>query len=434
MKGKKVVLSLLLAILCLSSYSNEKHQYDTISKAELNNKIKGAWAGKMIGVVKGIGMEFQAGGHHLRRFSIMWYPRMIKRALLEDDIYGQLGFMDTMVKNQGLKTPVAKLAEEFANAEFNLCHANLQARKNFLDGIMPPLSGAPAYNMHANDIDFQIESDYIGFIQTVIDGYGADVSDWRSTWEKVQERWGESDLCVPYHPFNIDATINGAFIAMGLVFGENDLERTIEIAIRCGQDTDCNAANAAAVLGIIQGYDAIDENLKSHIPEIASSPFLYTDISFEKAVSLTLLFAEENILTHGGSLKDEIYRVKQQTPFFSGQLEQSFSKMVMAGFIQMSETNRYRLQGNREDFRYGGGDNDLYKVFTSPGDTFEMDFTGSGISVLGSYNTDGGSAMAYIDGDPSGSSIAITARKQVNGMATGNTSSTKWILQMETTH
>jgi hypothetical protein len=42
MKGKKVVLSLLLAILCLSSYSNEKHQYDTISKAELNNKIKGA--------------------------------------------------------------------------------------------------------------------------------------------------------------------------------------------------------------------------------------------------------------------------------------------------------------------------------------------------------------------------------------------------------
>jgi hypothetical protein len=96
MKGKKVVLSLLLAILCLSSYSNEKHQYDTISKAELNNKIKGAWAGKMIGVAKGIGMEFQAAGVTYED-SIMWYPGMIERALLEDDIYGQLGFMDTMV-------------------------------------------------------------------------------------------------------------------------------------------------------------------------------------------------------------------------------------------------------------------------------------------------------------------------------------------------
>ena len=73
------------------------------------------------------------------------------------------------------------------------------------------------------------------------------------------------------------------------------MEKTIEIAIRCGQDTDCNAANAAAVLGIIQGYEAIDEELKSHIPEMADKPFLYTDISFNKAVSLTQSFAEENI-------------------------------------------------------------------------------------------------------------------------------------------
>lgn len=98
-----------------------------------------------------------------------------------------------------------------------------------------------------------------------------------------------------------DATINGAFIAMGLVFGENDMEKTIEVAIRCGQDTDCNAANAAALLGIIQGYDAIDENLKSHIPEMGDKLFLYTDISFNKAVSLTQSFAEENILANGGS-------------------------------------------------------------------------------------------------------------------------------------
>ena len=50
----------------------------------------------MIGVAKGIGMEFQAAGVTYED-SIMWYPGMIERALLEDDIYGQLGFMDTMV-------------------------------------------------------------------------------------------------------------------------------------------------------------------------------------------------------------------------------------------------------------------------------------------------------------------------------------------------
>ena len=163
MKRGIIVLPILWILVSLLSCSDEKESIATISKSELNDKIKGAWAGKMIGVMKGIGMEFKAAGVTYED-SITWYPEMIERALLEDDLYGQLTFMSTMEKNQGLQTPVSKLAEDFANAEFNLCHANLQARKNFFDGIMPPLSGAPAYNMHANDIDFQIESDFIGFI------------------------------------------------------------------------------------------------------------------------------------------------------------------------------------------------------------------------------------------------------------------------------
>lgn len=460
----KIVFPLLLATIALFSCSKNETRFATISKAELNDKIKGAWAGKMIGVMKGIEMEFDAVGVTYDD-TIGWYPEMIERALLEDDIYGQLSFMSTMVKNQGLQTPVAKLTEEFAKAEFNLCHANLQARKNFFDGILPPLSGSPIYNMHADDIDFQIESDYIGFInpgmahsatlmadsigrimaygdglyggmfvsamhalayfesdakvivekglkaipsesgyarviQTVIDGYREEPADWRKTWEKIQQEWGESDVCVPNHLFNIDATINGAYIAMGLMFGDNDMEKTIEIAIRCGQDTDCNAANAAAVLGIVHGYDAIEEHLKSYIPEMADKPFLYTDISFNKAVSYTQLFAEENILANGGKLEGDTYMVNIQAPKFTGLLEQSFPNIAMDRQIQMSDQDQYRLQGNWEDFRYGEGDNDLYKVSTTPGDVFEVTFRGNGISVQGSYNIDGGTAMAYINGEP----------------------------------
>lgn len=461
---KKIVFPLLLAMIVCISCSQEDTQFKTITKSDLNDKIKGAWAGKMIGVMKGIEMEFDAVGVTYDD-SIGWYPEMIERALLEDDIYGQLSFLSTMVNNQGLQTPVSKLAEDFSKAEFNLCHANLQVRKNFFDGILPPLSGTPAYNMHADDIDFQIESDYIGFIhpgmpysaslmadsvgrimaygdglyggmfvtamhalaffetdsreivknallaipseseyakaiQTVIDGYENDSTNWRKTWGIIQERWGESDVCVPNHLFNIDATINGAYIAMGLMFGENDMEKTIEIAIRCGQDTDCNAANAAAVLGIVHGYDAIDEHLKSHIPEMADKPFLYTNISFNKAVTITQLFAEENIIANGGRLENDTFEINIQAPQFTGVLEQSFPNIAMDYQIQMPETELYRLSGNWEDFRYGEGDNDLYKVSTSPGDVFEVSFKGNGISVQGSYNIDGGTAMAYIDGEP----------------------------------
>lgn len=442
----------------------DRSEYKEITEAELNDKIKGAWAGKMIGVMHGIGMEFHAVGKTYDD-TIPWTPQMIERSLGEDDIYGQLCFMATMEKNQGLKTPVTKLAEDFAYAEFNLCHANLQGRKNFLDGIMPPLSGAPEYNMHANDLDFQIESDFIGFInpgmpysaslmadsigrimaygdglyggifvsamhtlaffetdakvvvkkalqsipseseyakaiQTVIDGYNLDPDDWRKTWTILQERWGEVDVCVPYHPFNIDATINGAFIAMGLLYGENDMGKTIEIAIRCGQDTDCNAANAAAVIGIMYGYEAIDEIFKSHIFHMEDKLFLHTDYSFNKAVSQTQFFAEENILSNGGTLSNGIFKVKTQEPKFTGVLEQAFPNKIMSDMVQMYDKEKYTLTGFWEDFVNGDGDEDLYKVSTQPGDIFEIDFNGTGITIMGSYNVDGGTAMAYIDGEP----------------------------------
>ena len=43
-------------------------------------------------------------------------------------------------------------------------HANGQARQNLLEGVPPHLSGLPYYNPHADDIDFQIECDYIVMI------------------------------------------------------------------------------------------------------------------------------------------------------------------------------------------------------------------------------------------------------------------------------
>ena len=43
-------------------------------------------------------------------------------------------------------------------------HANDAGLANIRKGILPPLSGNPRYNLHADDIDFQIESDIFGMI------------------------------------------------------------------------------------------------------------------------------------------------------------------------------------------------------------------------------------------------------------------------------
>lgn len=456
----KIYYSILLTLLLLASCTQSQDNYRTISKQEMEDKVSGAWAAKMIGVMYGREMEFKAVGKTYEE-DIPWTPQLVEKSLLEDDIYGQLCFMTTLEKF-GLKASVNQLANDFANAGFPLCHANLQARKNIFDGIMPPLSGAPEYSMHADDIDFQIESDFIGFInpgmpqssnmmcdsvgrimaygdglyggmyvaamhtlayidtsvvnvvtnalkaipsestyakciQDAIDGYKANPDDWKKTWSAIQQKWGSVDICIPYHDFNIDAKLNGAYIVIGLLYGNKDFEKTMQVTIRCGQDTDCNSANAAAVLGIMYGYSNIPDNLKSFIPEIADKAFLHTDYSYKKAVSQTMTFVEENIIANGGSIENGIYKIKIQQPLFSGKLEQAYPNTFMSYQVQMKDSNKWVLAGKWDNFIYGDGDPDLYKVATEPGTSCEIEFEGTGISLLGSWNIDGGRADVYID-------------------------------------
>ena len=46
---------------------------------------------------------------------------------------------------------------------------------------------------------------------------------------------------------------NAGVLVLALLYGEGDLPRTVEIATMCGWDTDCNAGNAGAIVGTLQG-------------------------------------------------------------------------------------------------------------------------------------------------------------------------------------
>lgn len=443
------------------SCSTQKQEIFKITKEDMKDKVAGAWAAKMIGVMYGRSMEFKAVGKTFED-SIPWYPSLVENSLLEDDIYGQLSLMSSLEK-YGDKATVQLLAKDFANASFPLCHANLQARKNIFEGLTPPQTGHPEYSMHADDIDFQIESDFIGFIHPTMtkasnamadsvgrimaygDGlYGGmfvsamhtiayketditkivkealkaiptrstyaqclqdvvllfekDPTDWKKAWSFIENKWAKDDICVPYHDFNIDAKLNGAYIVIGLLYGQGDFQKTMEIAIRCGQDTDCNSANAAAVLGIIKGYNGIPEDFKSHIPIISDKNFLHTESSYNKAIEQTLRFIEKNVLLHGGKVTNDEFHIKIQQPAFEGQLEQSYPNKVLSHQIQIKDLTSWKLAGNWQSFVYGDGDNDPYQVANSPGDSLYLEFEGTGISLLGSWNKDAGMADVYLDG------------------------------------
>ncbi len=62
-----------------------------------------------------------------------------------------------------------------------------------------------------------------------------------------------------FHPLDIDAKINAAYIVLGLLYGNGDFTKTMEISTRAGQDSDCNPSSAGGILGTMIGYDAIPE-------------------------------------------------------------------------------------------------------------------------------------------------------------------------------
>ena len=56
-----------------------------------------------------------------------------------------------------------------------------------------------------------------------------------------------------------DAPTHVGFVALSLLYGDGDFEKTICIATNCGEDTDCTAGTVGAVYGIIYGDKAMPE-------------------------------------------------------------------------------------------------------------------------------------------------------------------------------
>jgi ADP-ribosylglycohydrolase len=64
------------------------------------------------------------------------------------------------------------------------------------------------------------------------------------------------------HPEACDSQNNVPFTFLGLLYGGNDLQQTMLSTLRCGYDTDCTLATAAALVGQILGASRIPESLK----------------------------------------------------------------------------------------------------------------------------------------------------------------------------
>ena len=82
---KSLKLSVIAALMFTLGACKSAEEYVEIPAEVMDDKVKGAWAGKMIGVMYGRPMEFVSNSD-IYRDSIKWDPKNIEAALLEDDI------------------------------------------------------------------------------------------------------------------------------------------------------------------------------------------------------------------------------------------------------------------------------------------------------------------------------------------------------------
>ena len=331
------------------------------------DKVQGAWMGKMIGVTFGQPWEFLYQGTPIgfditdwplsqtrmkdyrsraANKSEAWNPitsevdnlqivmnhEFVEASEKEhpsfgapdnDDIYINVLFLYSL-RRYGIDVDPVTVAHEWDAKIRKVWHANDAGLANIRKGILPPQSGNPRYNLHADDIDFQIESDIFGMIapgmpqvsnryddrmghimnygdgvyggmfisamytqaffgknvrevvenglraipsqslyaqliRDVIKWHDENPDDWLKTWHLLQSKWGGVDHCPDGYkqPFNIDAKLNGGYVVIGLLYGNGDWYKTMNYATRCGQDADCNPANAAGILGTLIGARGI---------------------------------------------------------------------------------------------------------------------------------------------------------------------------------
>ena len=302
-----------------------------MSEDELYDRVLGSWLGQMIGVGWGSKTEFSHCGTIIPENEMpAWDGKsMYADAYSQDDLYMEIPFLDAMVKN-GYDCDTQYAANNLAKTDFPLWHGNLYARMNAQAGTPAGMCGLPANNPHYDDIDYQIDVDFLGtmypglvneaaeraFKVGHLIGYGDGVyggvfvsalhaaaytassveqivetatnvipegsgyrdaldtvwecyragKTWEETWETLENKFntGESPCPdtgsrTPGKTMNIDAKLNGAYIAIGLLYGKGDFADSVIIACRCGQDSDCNPSNVGSVLGTYYGRSGLDE-------------------------------------------------------------------------------------------------------------------------------------------------------------------------------
>ncbi len=338
-------------------------RYRQLPIEEYRDKLKAGWIGQMIGVAWGAPTE----GKFRQIIPEVKVPpfrdTLVNGAFNQDDVYVEMTFLRTL-EQHGFDVPVRQAGIDFANSRYRLWVANAAGRNNLRKGIAPPDSSHPKFHKTAGAIDYQIEADYSGLIAPGMpnvpiqlgekfgrlmsygdgvyagqfigamyaeaffqrnalrlveaglkaippqSGYAemvcdminwkrAEPSDWQKTWKLVDKKYRDPNryYCA------LDVKLEGAFVLMGMLYGEGNPERAASISMRCGSDSDCNPSSSMGVLCTSLGASRLPRRYYEELDE--SKVFSYTAYKFAAVLDVCEKLARQAVVREGGRVETD---------------------------------------------------------------------------------------------------------------------------------
>ena len=304
----------LTLLACISANGQDKKL--TLSLQDYEDRVQGIWTAQILGALMGFPFEHKVS-------SAAWIDTLslkTNHAPVDDDWYYEIVAIRAFEK-YGVNMSVGQLVRQWLDNSAGSWGSSEQARILMSRGILPPDCGHPRYNKLWHSIGPQFSCDVYGalapgmpnlagklartygringyaegldggvFIATMI-SLGFSETDPKVIVRKAAKIINPSspyrqciDLVIqlaekgksPVEVFNAvedrwhieypatnNAVPNGGIVAASVWFGEGDFLKTINLAFSAADftDADCNAANAAAVVGAMHGMKALPAHL-----------------------------------------------------------------------------------------------------------------------------------------------------------------------------
>ena len=185
------------------------------------------------------------------------------------------------------------------------------------------------------------ESQFAEMVRDMVAWYKENPDDWVATWEKCQKKYRENPEYQKASNGGIDVKINGAYILMGLLYGKGDLDKTIVISTRCGQDSDCNPSNAAGVLFTTIGFEQLPARFTEKLDH--ETKFIFTEYNVNTLIDVCEKLTREILIREGGRIEkdangEEVFVIPVKAPV-PNPLELSWEPGPIAGSMFTDEEN-----------------------------------------------------------------------------------------------